>query len=438
MFLNRKLGSFEQTWVMMDEFVPVLFVGVLHLTNGPAAKVLRQALSLMQRRHPLLRVAIANRGGNRHFVGSGNPPEIPLKVLKRTGTDQWREVAERELNTAVDTSRPPLCRCTYLQGSADSEFIFTFHHTIIDSRAGMTFVDELLSLCADIETGVRFDDTRPVLKPLPAMEDLYPPRFKGWHRYLPLATFIARQMAKEVVYRLKLKGRQQISKNSDARCRIMSVKLDCEVTSALVRQARSHRLSLNNILHAAMAAGVARHRYRDQSVPMRGIAFADMRPYLVPSPSAADLGVYISMLPYTINAGRGETIWAQAGEIGRQIYRAIKYNDKFIAPLFSKHLLRTLISRRSMRLGMIALSYAGPVRLGETYGNIGLKGLSGFISNNVLGPELAAFGALIHGCLSLDFLYLDSDMDAREAAQIVTCIHDILLSLCTQPGQEKA
>lgn len=429
---SRKLGSFEQTLVMMDDFAPVLFVGVLRLSNGPSADQLRRAIGKQQLRHPLLRVGIEAGTDGPMFSESGGGPDVPLTVLAREGPEHWRSVAESELNLPMDTATPPLFRCTYLAGEPDSEFIFTFHHTIIDSRAGVSLVDELLTICGGQNASEQ--ETAP-LKPLPAMEDLYPPQLSGWRRPLLIARYLAGQLMREVSYRRGLKGRQVVHKSAASKNHVLTSLLDADATRAIVRSARKRRLPLNSLVNAAMLISLARHRYAGERMPMRGLSFANMRPYLQPPPSSQDMGVYISMLPHTVEMAPDVNIWQLAGEIGDQIYAATKAGDKYLAALLSKNLISMLLSRRSMRLGMTALSYAGPIKLSNTYGAIKVRGLSGFVANNVLGPELAAFGTVQNNRLTMDFLYLDADMNANEAQAIVDDVVDLLKST-TNGGQE--
>ena len=429
---SRKLGSFEQTLVMMDDFAPVLFVGVLRLSNGPSADRLRQVISKLQARHPLLRVSIVAGNKGPMFSESGGGPDIPLTVVARDGPEHWRSVAETELNRPMDTATPPLFRCTYLTGELDSEFVFTFHHTIIDSRAGVSLVDELLTIC-----GGQNASTQQIapLQPLPAMEDLYPPQLTGWRRPLMIARYLIGQLLRELSYRRGLKGRQIVHKGAASKNFALTTVLDADVTRVIVRAARKRLLPLNSLLNAAILICLARHRYPGERIPMRGLSFADMRPYLQPSPTAHDMGVYISMLPHTVDMAPDVDIWRLAGEIGSQIYAATKAGDKFLAALLSKNLISMMLSRRTMRLGMTALSYVGPIKLSTTYGAIKVRGLSGFVANNVLGPELAAFGSIQDNRLTMDFLYLDADMNADEAQAIVDDFVDLLKST-TIGGQE--
>lgn len=422
---ERKLGVFEQTWAVMDDFVPVLFVGVLRLTNGPESGSLRKALDALQLRHLLLRTGIIRRGRDYFFVENKNPPVIPLSELERADSDHWRQIAEDELNTSMVTEAP-LVRCTYLIGDRESELVFTFHHTIVDSRAGASLVDELMQLCTgEIDGGsVSMGGGFP-----PLMEDLYPARLSGWKRPARVLQYLAAQMREELVYRIRLKRRQRVDGHSVARNQVLTTSLPEEITGKIARAARKQRLPLNSLLHAAMLVALLRRRYSGNQTPMRGLSFVDMRPYLSPPPPAEEMGMFISMLPYTVAVSQDTDVWSLAHAVQDQLYRATKQDDKYLAPLLSLKLVSMLLSRRSMRIGMAALSYAGPLKLKERYGNIEVRGLSGFVTGNVLGPELGAFGTILHGRLNMDFVYLDTDMTDSEAEELIGAIVHLLTSL---------
>ncbi len=422
----RKLGNLEFCWAKMDAYAPVIFVGVLHMTHGPDPESLRKALSNMQRQQVLLNVSIRPDRAGYRFCHQDNAPPVPLTCVARDGPDHWRRCAEQELVTGFDTARAPLARCLYLQGDRDSDLIFSFHHSIIDSRSGEAFVDRLLSLCSGAAAGQADRGQNGHGGMLPPLDDLFPSTFRGLAKLRQMAGFLARQMVGEMRYRRRLAGRQKVNAAQPAGCRILSLDLSPEATRNLTRAARRRRLPVNSVLQAAMQIALARVRYPGAAVPMRGISFADLRPYLAPPPAADRLGVYITMLQYVIDMTARPDLWQLASEITDHITRAAKTGDKFAAALVSKNLITFLLKRKSMRMGMVALSYPGPLALARKYGTVQVNGLSGFISNNPLGPELAGFGTIFQGRLRLDLQYLDTDMDSAMADAIMLEIRDLL------------
>ena len=64
--------------------------------------------------------------------------------------------------------------------------------------------------------------------------------------------------------------------------------------------------------------------------------------------------------------------------------------------------------------------------LQEIYGEIRVTGLHAFISAMDIGPELSAQARIFNEQLWMDFMYLDTDMDAGMAEKIVAELKAIL------------
>lgn len=420
--MDRTLGRLEHAFTLTNEAYPLVVVGVLRLIDAPSPDIVRRALVLLQDRHPLLRVSIDRQHGQYRFKEAAAVPAIPLRIMARQHDTQWQEIAEAELNRASEATAAPLVRGIYLyepgrQGR--SELIFAYHHAIMDGAAGVHFYHELLSMCAAMPaTGA--------LPPLPAAEDLFPPRYRGLGSLRHIVTFVLRQLGDEIIYRKQLGRGQATPINVTARCQILTLRLSPETTSALVKRTRHERITLNSALLAALLLATWRHRYAGQTIPLRALTFANLRPYLKPPVAAENLGCYISMLRYTSRLGPQRDFWSLAQELHDKIHRSTKRGDKFLAALLSKQLLQTIIRLKAFRLGAVALSYLGVAELERAYGQTLVIDLHGFISNNVLGPEYTAFAKILFGQLSWDILTLDTDMDRATAQTIAAEVREIL------------
>jgi hypothetical protein len=159
---------------------------------------------------------------------------------------------------------------------------------------------------------------------------------------------------------------------------------------------------------------------------MRGITFANLRPYLQPPILEEQLGCYISMMPCTVALRHDMPFWELARCIHAKIYQAGKSGDKFLAAIMSKSLMQMLIRLRRFRMGAVALSYVGPINLEPAYGAMRVRSLHGFTANNSLGPIYAAFVKLYQGQLMWDLQYLAGDMDRQMAQAIADHIRSIL------------
>lgn len=414
------MGNMETAQASTNEYFPFNAVIVLRLKNGPSAQMLRATFSALQRRHPLLTVHIRREKGRYFFVSDGIS-EIPLKEVARLSSRHWQQVVEEELNRKFDVSTGPLVRCFYLTGpdsKEESELILSFQHAIMDAASAASLLPEILSLCREVEP----------LPLLPPVQDLFPPAFKGLRRKWKSLSFFRRQLGDEFRYQLGTRGRRKAPIHPSGQCKILPLKLASGTTAALGKGCRKKRVTLNSLLTAAMLMAVHRHLYDGLPLPLRHIHMADLRPYLTPPLEALHLGSYFSMMRFTVGLEENPAVWELAAKVNDTTYAALKRGDKFCANLFSARLMGMLFRFKAFRMAATAMSFTGPVTLARNYGNTEVQEIHAFVSNFVLGPEYTAQVRLFNGRLCWDILYLDSDMDAKQAGIIADEIFTILES----------
>ncbi len=425
--MRRKLGIFETAQTISGEYYPFNAVACIRLTNSPSPDIVRQSLSLMQKRHPLLKMRIVSDKG-RYFFVSDSTPEIAMEILQRKNADHWISACEDELNQKFDIERGPLIRCRYLYSDTqpkEGDIIITCHHSIIDATSVLLIVHELLSLCVNYQRGEHPLNGSP-LALLQSQEVYFPSPFKRIVRKNRIFRFILRQIRDEISYRIKIRGRRKSQVHPRARCCILSLQLPPEHTHKLIRQSRQKRVSLNSCLSAAMILSVVRNLYDNQDLPVRHFTFADLRSYLKPPVPKNNLGSYHSMVRLTITVKKNQSFWELAQFIHHQVYEVSRKGEKFIQPLLSARMMRMFIRSQKKRMATTALSYPGVAKIFPDYGRIQVRALHGFVSNFPIGPEYAATARIFKGRLWLDNLYLDADMDQQKAWTIANEILSIL------------
>jgi hypothetical protein len=418
--IERQLGKMEQAIVFVDDLASLFIVVAVRMVNGPPPEVLQRALAILQKRHPLLQVQITSEKGRPCFQTPADVPPIPLQTSERQDDHQWQTVTEEEINLKMDSTAAPLMRGRYLYSAgqdAPSEIIFACHHTIVDAASGVSFCHELLSLCGTLCAGRPVEGVEP-LSLMPPADKLYPPAFQGVGRLWRTASFVLRQIGAEISYRRRLGAGRRPPLHPAVHTRILPIQLPLDATEKFVRHARREGVTLNSALAAAELLAVGKHLYQSQTIPLRGVAFADLRPHLKPPVSPENLGAYFSMLQYTVLMSSQRTLWELAREIHQEIYRITKHGDKFITPLLTKALFQMMAKQNEFRTGAAGLSYASAAGLEQSYGPIRLAGLHGFIPNNFLGPEYSIFARLLFDQLWLDVFYMEEDMD-RQTAQTI-------------------
>ncbi|MBS1696304.1 MAG: peptide synthetase [Actinobacteria bacterium] len=140
----RPIGAFERVFYRFAERNPTHFSVVAEFDETLAEPHVRTALGAVQRRHPLLRVRIADdreTGPAFHLPA----PVIPvgLTTYVRAGAD-WRPLAAAELARPFDRSVAPLVRALLLTGVAGSAVILTFDHTVADGISAIRVLDDLV------------------------------------------------------------------------------------------------------------------------------------------------------------------------------------------------------------------------------------------------------------------------------------------------------
>jgi NRPS condensation-like uncharacterized protein len=419
----RELGTFERALFISNRHSPFNVIGVVQLENPPTPAILQAALEILQKRHTLLQVRIAN--ADTHPLFELMPEtELPLSIIQRKGDKQWVEIVEQEMAIRFDVAIGPLFRVSYLYEENRAEIVITFLHSIMDAVSGTNLIDELLGMAALLKSGEQKELSS--LELAQPVEEQFPPAFKGARRIPVLLAYFFSQMGEEMGYRWKVRGKRVARVQPGGKGHILSLTLPETLLESISQRARSEKVTLNSLLNASMLLAVNRHLYGGVSQPMQTFAFANLRPYIQPPSPKEDLVSHISMLRYTVKVSKSANIWDLTRYLHTRIYASLKFGSKFSAALMSESLMKMFTGIKSMRMASTALNYTAAVALHKSYGDIKVTGLHAYISAMDIGPELAAQARIFNDQLWVDFMYLDSDMDAPLAEKIVAEIQLIL------------
>jgi len=411
----RPLGTFERGWVLTDARSPFNVMIALRLENPPTPDVIQNALSILQKRHPLLRAKIKN-GVFEHLAN----PKVSFEVIQSKSGHHWLEIVEKEMNTRVDLDGE-LFRGCYLSDVDHCDLILTFHHAIMDAASGNYLLDELLRICVG-------DQIPPLttLEILPPVEERFPPAFKGIQGMARLMQYAASQMAEEIKYQWQVRGKRKPAIHLGGRGFPLTLILPEALVNQLSKRCRAEKVTLNSLLNVTLLLAVNRILYAGETQPMLTFAFADLRPYTVPPTPAENLANYISVLRNTLLVSGDSDIWSLAKTLHDKFYRSLKHGDKFNSSKMSETLVKMATKMKSMRMGTSAMNYSGAVALKTHYGNIKVTGLHAILSTFDLGPEVSAQTQLFNDELWMGFMFLETDMDRATAEKIVGEVKTIL------------
>lgn len=429
--MKRELGTLERALSIADQHAPLHMVSVLQIENAPPPHVLRQALLILQNRHPFLQARLLHEKGTYYFAKLVEPT-LPFYFLPRWNAQHWIYLAEVELGKSIDALSGPLFRCTYLYSAAEErgDVIFSFYYPCVDASSVEQILHQLLGICSS------FMDEKTVtpyeLAPVAPVETRFPSSFRGVLLARHQLRYALQQTIADVLFRLQTRDKRSAQVPPQAGPgHILSIQLPAALTEALGQRARKAGITLNSVLHAAMLLAVNRHLYAGQQVPMRTFSFASLRPYIQPPVREEDLACYVSPLRYSVWVNGGLDVWSLARDLHRKIDASLKSGDKYVAVALAEGQLVELRRSQTARISATGVNYSGVIPVQTVYGRMRVMGVHGFVSAHDLGPEFSMQARMFNNQLFCDFSYLEADMSREEAGAIVEEIKSILNSALT-------
>ncbi|GAB4208568.1 MAG: hypothetical protein Fur006_67550 [Coleofasciculaceae cyanobacterium] len=139
MINNRKLVALEQAMEILNRRAGSYNVVTASRIKGPLSEELvRQALDLVQRRHPRLNSRIVGTLDNLRFETQGTR-KIPLRVVNKFHNEQLQDVVVEEMNEKIDSGKV-LVRAVLVHIESEdntSYLLTTIHHAITDALSGI-------------------------------------------------------------------------------------------------------------------------------------------------------------------------------------------------------------------------------------------------------------------------------------------------------------
>jgi len=418
--LIRKLGIFEKAAVVSNDYAPFNVVIVLKLGNAPDPEILQAALNQLQSKHQILRAKISEKNNKLWFEVDDQKNQIPLKIIPWDKINTWKSVAEKEMAHSFNKKMPPLIRATYLRRGKDGDLFLTAHHSIMDGTFGIQLAEELISFCAGFQSEP--DNNNIAINP----EKILPPSHVGLNKFKNLIRFGVSQFIDEISFWWKNFGKRKPQVHAEGRGKILSLILAEEFVDELAKICRIKGITINSVLNTAQLLAVNRILYKSEQTRMATYSFADLRPYLEPPLSKAQMGSWVTLIRLMIDVHGEQEFWSLAKNLHQQLYRSINQGDKFNSFLTSEALLKVMTGLKSIRFGSSAVNYSGVIPLRNQYGSIKLLGVHGLVSVFDLAPEFSSQARIFNNMLTWDFIYLDSDMDKTTASSILDEIQLIL------------
>lgn len=143
---NRPLGTNEKVFWVLDQKSNTQFAIAAELSGNATDSAWRQAIDIVQTRHPNLSVRITGNSYHSAAFEDVSSCKIPLRIIYAKPGEDWANKVEEELNDPIDHSVAPLVRATVLQQSGKTVFIFVANHSISDGMSVALVIRDILTV----------------------------------------------------------------------------------------------------------------------------------------------------------------------------------------------------------------------------------------------------------------------------------------------------
>ncbi|MBY8986479.1 MAG: hypothetical protein KGD65_15510 [Candidatus Lokiarchaeota archaeon] len=130
-YLKRKLNQRERVHSKAPNSNISMIATIL---GNVSIDELKKVIKKMQQRHPILNTRLQAKEKALYLTTNDNL-EIPLKIVKRTSDDQWREEIIQQHKIPFEMEQGPLIRFILLHSPEVSDLIIFSQHTICDGMS---------------------------------------------------------------------------------------------------------------------------------------------------------------------------------------------------------------------------------------------------------------------------------------------------------------
>lgn len=373
--MKRSLGFFESMYTYFNEIAPAhANIGVVISISGSLdLDLLQKALYSLFQRHHNLRCIINKEANGYFFLDRVDFNAIPLRVVKKTSSRQWKVSFEEEIHQPFPTDRY-LWKLLVLEDidTDQHEIVACFHHAIMDGLSAYQFFNDLLNYYS-----LLFHKTQPKFSPLPLLPAIeqsvgfnYPEEkyfnnmenksvsFWPYHEHVPL------ELRKtKFLFRI----------------------IDEKLFTSIVIAAKKHQVSINSIFHATLALSIA--RFHKKVLEFQYHTPMQLRGHCTPPIGKEYLGCFISVLVISCsNLQSHSSFWKLATEYEKQI-RTLIPTAGFSPSTFS---LSTIATKLNETINLCEARKAFFMRSGIT--NLGV--LSSNVDYNPLTLRSFFFGSV--------------------------------------------
>jgi len=420
MTVNRKLAPNEQSMEILNRCAGSFnIVTISRIKGGLKEEIIRQALDLIQSRHPRLNSRIVGALDSLKFDFGAR--KIPLRVVQKQSSEQWQEVVLEELNQPIDSDKC-LGRAVLISFPDEQlNYLLTIlHHAISDGLSTIQLHSEILTYCQKIVDS-EIEENIPSLHPLPNIQELMSKSMQGKIAAIKGILFLLRFQLKLRLHRPETLRFEKCVPPNLRRCNMVQRKLNQEITAQLVEFCRKERTTVQGALCAAMMLAVAREiesENRDD-LHLSCRSYVDLRKRLKKEVNRENLGILASAITSLHTLDTNTSFWDLARDVRQQLKVSLESEDIFNVVLMSKKIYESLLSRHQEAPVTVGVTNIGRIDIPNDYGLFQLEEISFVPAQAVFGGVFGAAVTTFQGTMILNFMFSEPSISKERIETLV-------------------
>ncbi|MFR9753181.1 FAD-dependent monooxygenase [Nocardia sp. 004] len=430
--LPRPLSPVERWHWIADQLAPLHILSRVRVRGQVDVEQIRAGLDAVQRRHPLLRVAVVaeSDGTAPRFVPVAKP--IPLRVIESEDSTTWlTEVDEVELREPFDWRTGPLARAVLIRESDGSnELIITLHYAIADGQSALSVAEQVLQAAAG-----EADDWSPApVRPGP--EELFPPRFHGAGGVVRTVGSLLRDQKAQLRKPRRLEP-TSLAPPAQRRSRVVHRRIDADQLDALTAGCARHGVGLQSVLSAALLMAAAEEAGTEKPAWYTVGSSVNFRDHLDGAAADTEVGTYQGMIATPAKYAPWASLWEIATEIEREYGTRMDRRDhlgalnllKVAAPKSVAASASTVKLMDTRGPGHLCMTYLGKYPFPDKIGSWQLEGAQ-FVSGMSVSGFIMATANATHDALFFNIGYVEPAVSRERAERLADASMRALSSVC--------
>ncbi len=432
---SRRLGLVEELYETLHSMGAEIYVNIASIQGRLSLDVLKAAIDLLQKRHPLLQVHLQKSDDGFYFCANGTLA-IPLRTIDRQQEQQWLEIAEDEMLQKFSGEFEPLCRITLLQTSeqlGSNELIVTFHHAIADGISVLHLMHDLLSYYQQLVEGIPIApiDTLPMLPPLDRLLETCLSEADAADRtqVTPKPTSPSPIMIVE-----------QTAPVGDRQTRLITREFNQLLMSQLKSRCRDEQTTVHGALCAAMILASVKELSSEVPVLVSCGSSVNLRASCFPLVEPSHLGCFASYVTTTHHAEQNTHFWKLARECQSEIYQLVSRkvphrlaSNRELIHKYQASFLAQLAEHNMGRITTTHISNLGQFDYSKSYGSIRLESFHFAAGQNLVGTCFWLGAVTFHQKLFCTFTYIDPLLSRKTAESLADSVITFLDSAVSSP-----